>query len=218
MIKQIEKKYIDSALKDENGNVVVSYGEFSDVYENQVVKEPLPILGKIFPFLKRNVRKHVKTGKQDLILKKITVDNIRHMGESAPKILKDTLNKIPYRRIYKLDTKTYGDGLYLAHIEDQKYEILGKEGVVIGKFNMENCGYYSPNAELPFLPKETNNANGGACEPLSLQEILSNYCAKNQDCIEFIPKSTLQLFPNLKDEINEKSNTEKGNVLDIKHL
>lgn len=201
MIKKIDTKYIDKAIKNDKGDVTITYGQFQDVYENKIIKEPIPIIGKVFPFIKRKVKKNIKTDKKDLVINEITVSEIGRMGESAPKVLKDKLEEVRYRRIYQLSPEIYGEGLFLANIEDQKYEILGKEGVVIGQFDMSGRGYYSPSVKMPLLPKEANNPNGGACEPLSIEDIVSNYCAKNEDCMKFIPEQTFTKFPELEEHL-----------------
>ena len=60
MILKIDPKFIEDTVKRGNnhGYVYIKYGEFQPRYEKRVVKEPIPIIGKIFPFLTRKVVKN----------------------------------------------------------------------------------------------------------------------------------------------------------------
>ena len=206
MILRIDPKYIEDTVKrrDDYGNVYVKYAVFEPRYENMVVKEPIPVLGRIFPFLKRSVRRFVNTGKQDLVLHEERVDIIRSMGESAPKAAQGAIKKMPFKRIVKLDEATYGD-LYVGHLKDQKYNILTKEGVVIGQFAAE--GYYYPymNGLLPKEARESRTEHHQSCEPIAVEDIVASYMAKNPDSKEFIPQNLYDKFPDLDKRIKEES-------------
>lgn len=223
MILKIDPKFIEDTIKrkNEHGYVYIKYGEFEPRFERKVVKEPIPVIGKIFPFLKRRVVRNVKTDKQDLVMHEERVDFIRARGESAPKMLQDQLEKMPYRRIVKLDEKIYGD-LYVGHMKDQKYNLLTNQGVVIGQFDMTNKGYYYPymNGLLPKedlpsgLPlRETSPSKDKhqSYESLGVEDIVANYMAKNPDSKEFIPQNLYEKFPDLNEQINKESQKVKSN-------
>lgn len=205
MILKIDPKYIEDTIKrkNEHGYVYVKYAKFEPRYERRVVKEPIPVIGKIFPFLTRKVVKDVNTGQQDLTLYEEKVDNIRAKGEAAPKMLKETLEKMPYRRIVKLDENIYGD-LYVAHMKEQKYNLLTNQGVVLGQFDIEKegGGYYYPYMN-GLLPKESASSmdRHQSSPPIGLEDIVSNYMAKNPDSKEFIPQDLYERFPNLNEQI-----------------
>ena len=213
MILKIDPKFIEDTVKrkNEHGYVYIKYGEFEPRFERKVVKEPIPVISKIFPFLKRKVVKNVKTEKQDLVMHEERVDFIRAKGESAPKMLQDQLEKMPYRRIVKLDENIYGD-LYVGHMKDQKYNLLTNQGVVIGQYDMANKGYYYPYMN-GLLPKEASTSmdKNQSCEPLGFEDIVANYMAKNPDSKEFIPQSLYEKFPNLNERINEETQKVKSN-------
>ena len=213
MILKIDPKFIEDNIKrkNEHGYVYIKYGEFEPRYEKKIVKEPIPVIGKIFPFLKRKVVREVKTEKQDLVMHEERVDFIRARGESAPKMLQDQLEKMPYRRIVKLDEKIYGD-LYVGHMKDQKYNLLTNQGVVIGQFDMTNKGYYYPYMN-GLLPKEASSSvnKHQSCEPIGLEDIVANYMAKNPDSKEFIPQNLYEKFPDLNEQINKESQKVKSN-------
>lgn len=211
MILKIDPKFIEDTVKRGNnhGYVYIRYGEFQPRYEKRVVKEPIPIIGKIFPFLTRKVVKNVITG-QDLVMREEKVDNIRAMGVSASKMLKSQLEEMPYRRIVKLDEKIYGD-LYVGDMGGQKYNIVTKEGVVIGQYKMEE-GYYYPSMN-GLLPKEASSSmdRHQDCTPIGLEEIVSSYVAKNPDSKKFIPQNLYERFPDLSGEITKAEQRVKDN-------
>lgn len=213
MILKIDPKFIEDTVKrnNEHGYVYIKYGEFEPRFERKVVKEPIPVISKIFPFLKRKVVKNVKTDKQDLVMHEEKVDNLRAKGESAPKTLQDQLEKMPYRRIVKLDENIYGD-LYVGHMKDQKYNLLTNQGVVIGQYDMANKGYYYPYMN-GLLPKEASSSmdKHQSCEPIGLEDIVANYMAKNPDSKEFIPQNLYEKFPDLNEQINKESQKIKSN-------
>lgn len=205
MVRHIALKQILRAIEgyDNYGHVYIKYGVMEDKYEQKTVKDPVSGIGKIFPFIKRTVQKEVKVG-QELVVKEISVDQARRMGDNAPQVLKDELNKTPCKRIIQLNPKIYGQELYLGHIYDEKYVILSDTGVVIGQFDMQGKGYYYP-AKNGLLPKEASEANVGnmSCEPLGLEEIVTSYMAKNLDSIPEIPQSLYSRYPNLRPAIKE---------------
>ena len=216
MIRKIDNKYILDTVKrdDKNGYVFVKFGVYEDRLENRTVKEPIPVIGKILPFLKRKVTKQVKTG-EDLVVKEERVETIRRQGENAPKVLKDAINPIPFKRIVRLEPSFYGEGLYVGHLYDNKYSLLTEEGTIIGQFDMEGKGYYFPTKD-GFLPKEASESltENQLCEPLSLEDIVSSYMAKNPDSIKEIPESLYDKFPDLKEsikkEVSKTQNQDKG--------
>ncbi len=210
MVRKIEQKHIRKAFENK-GNVVMPIGFFEKRKEMKTVKVPVPVIGRIFPFIKHKVKKLVETDKTDLVVHDISAVEIisRLKTKSGPENLRDTLRanlaKCPYTRMFKLDPKIYGDGLLLARYADpakngQCYDILTEEGVILGRFDMKGKGYYSPDVENALLPKQASESmdRHSSCEPISLEEIIGKYCAKNPDTIPFIPKSTIEKFPELK--------------------
>jgi len=203
-MQTIDPKHIKSA-NEHNGRVFVRYGVFEPREEKEVIKEPIPILGKIFPFLKR--KRTITKEKKDLVVKEEDVSLIR-LRNMDNKLFKK-LAEIPYDKIIALDPKVYGPGLYvtvslgkIASIHD----IVTEKGVVIGRFDMAGKGYYSPDLNCPLLPKEASESmdRHQACEPVSLTDAISNYCAENADAAEHIPESVHNMYPDLKNDINKK--------------
>ena len=165
--------------------------------------------------------REVKTEKQDLVMHEERVDFIRAKGESAPKMLQDQLEKMPYRRIVKLDEKIYGD-LYVGHMKDQKYNLLTNQGVVIGQFDMTNKGYYYPymngllpkedlTSSLPLRETSPSKDQHQSDESLGVEDIVASYMAKNPDSKEFIPQNLYEKFPDLNEQINKESQKIKSN-------
>ena len=80
---------------------------------------------------------------------------------------------------------------------------------------MEGKGYYFPTKD-GFLPKEASESltENQLCEPLSLEDIVSSYMAKNPDSIKEIPESLYDKFPDLKEsikkEVSKTQNQDKG--------
>ncbi len=193
MLRKIDKKVIDNAFKFGNGDVMIEYGVFENRYETRIVEKPIPVLGRIFPFLKHKVREQYVAG-NDLVLEHKSVSDAVRAGNSAPKIIKDQLQAIPYDRMFHLDKSIYGN-LILAHVVkdrdwagDQKYDILTEDGVLLGRFDMQYKGYYNPvhDNKIAHLP-----------EDVKLEDVVARYCAANPETIDHIPEETYQKFPNL---------------------
>ena len=209
MVKQINEKYLkqaDEILKDKHhnnnkyGDVMIEYGEFLPEFETQIVKEPVPVIGKIFPFIKRKVKKQVATGRKDLIIQKSPVWKLRQQGESVSPSAKGELERVPYTRIIPLDSENYGSEIYLAQCvknvnEHTSYEILSKEGFVIGKFIP--TGYYAPSLDDNHLPEDVN-----------LDDAIAHYCAKNPDTIKHIPEQIFEKKPDLAQKLEQQISQE----------
>ncbi len=221
MVRKIEQKQIRKAFENK-GNVIISVGVFEKRKEMKTVKVPVPVIGRVFPFIKHKVQKLVETDKTDLVVHDISAVEViaRLRTKSGPESFRDLLRanlaKCPYTKMFKLDPEVYGDGLLLARYADPQknghcYDILTQEGVILGRFDMngKGMGYYSPSVENALLPKQAAKSmtNSSSCEPISLEEIVGKYCAKNPDTIPFIPKSTIEKFPEIKTVI-ESNKTE----------
>ena len=164
------------------------------------------------------------TGRYDnnnSLVRNLNTDSARH---------KKLLQEIPYASILSLDKETYGDGVYLAeraerkidHLNEVKiYDILTRDGVVIGRF------YYDFVSEMyrnhSYVPRDNNRGaflpSGGVRLPkeklvdgnkVSLDDIISSYCTKNAEAKEYIPKQTFNKFPKLSKKINEKENASQN--------
>lgn len=235
MIEKIDSKYIKDVVNRANqrrakpnndlfynsalkGDVFVKYKILSPAIEKKVVKEPVPFIGKIFPFIKRKVIKEVKTGKQEIVEKEEPLWYLKQQSQKDKNfvgIYESILEKIPFTRIIRLDEDIYGGELYLARYvkNDLLYAILTKDGIKIGEFNMYEKGYYSPDYnKLNLLPKEVSKHMDGFCEPVSLEESVFGYMYKNPDSIPYIPQFLYDKFFDLKDmikEIEQNSSTNK---------
>ena len=215
MLRKIDKKFIENAFKLRNGkDVMIEYGEFQDRIETRVVSKPIPVLGRIFPFLKHKVKEKYVAGKDLVMMHKSVRDAILE-GESAPKIIKDQLQNIPYDQMFQLDESIYGKDIILAHVVkdkdwkgDQKYDILTKDGVLLGRFDMQHKGYYNPT-------QDPNNKNARLPEGVKLEDIVARYCAANPETIEHIPEETYKKFPDLSKTIVEEIDAQK-NVENVK--
>ena len=167
--------------------------------------------------MKRKVVRNIDTGKQELVQHEEEVMQIRAMGEHAPEILKEKLQEMPYCRIVKLDESIYGD-LYLGHLDGQKYDILTKQGVVIGHYNVKRGYYYAyMNDLLPKEAAESMDRRQSCVQPISLEEAISDYIAKNPDSKEYIPQDLYERFPDLSEQI-DKIDRKRPSLLKAKNV
>ena len=138
-------------------------------------------------------------------------------AEECEQILKE----IPYSLIVKLDEKTYGPGLYLGKhlrnkvdfcLKGEVYDFLTKDGVVIGKMEINfpikiTPNYYDEGEKIPvdgvMLPRDLL---GHDWRP-SFDDLVCRYCVHNPKALEYIPQETLQRFPKLQ-ERKDKSPTQ----------
>lgn len=212
-MQQIDPKYIKSAMKN-RGNVYVEYGEFVDAKVQKPKKQSgiKAFFEKIAKKLSTQPTKRVDqvASVKNLVIQSKSMSELLRMGESAPAAVQRIMQDVPYRSISKLDTNIYGDNLYVGLNEkDKTYDVITKDGVVIGNFNMKNKGYYKTSTRdglNVLLPKEASESKDRhqSCEPISVEEIVGSYCAKNQDSIKYIPEELLKKFPNLEQFIHKK--------------
>ena len=215
MIETIDAKYLKQ--RRENGDVYIRWGTWVDKHEKRVVKESVPVIGKIFPFIKRKKTVDVVVGMEGPFINETDVSKFDFSNPAHQNLLKN----VPYSKIVELDEKLYGNGLYLAFVADKtgekvwdgEFHIVTSEGVIIGKFNDENViGYYNPGMHH-LLPREYT----GNPENFGLEEIVAAYCAKNPEAKEAIPEETKEKFPEMTDKVDEaiKENQSKKPTLSL---
>lgn len=218
MIETIDTKYLKQ--RRENGDVYIRWGTWVDKHEKRVVKEPVPVIGKIFPFIKRKKTVDVVIGKEGPHITDTEVSRFDFSNPAHQNILKN----VPYSKIVDLDEKLYGNGLYLAFVADKtgekvwdgEFHIVTSEGAIIGKFNEEAIvGYYNPDMHH-VLPKDYPGMPSDS-KAIGLEEIVAAYCAKNPEAKEAIPEETKEKFPEMTDKVDEaiKENQSKKPTLSL---
>lgn len=215
MIEQIDMKYLKQ--RRENGDIYIKWGTWVDKHEQKVVKEPVPVIGKIFPFIKRKKTIDVVVGKEGPVVMESNVQDMININNPA---YQNLLKNVPYTKIVDLDESIYGKGLHLAFVADKtgekvwdgEFHIVTNEGVIIGKFNDDMVkGYYNPNMHH-VLPKDYlgTPTSGSGSDNIGLEEIVSAYCAKNPDAKNCIPTETRKQFPELMGKVDEAIASAKG--------
>lgn len=216
MIEQIDMKYLKQ--RRENGDVYIKWGTWVDKCEQRVVREPVPVIRKIFPFIKRKKTVDVVVGQEGPIVKESSVQDMININNAA---YRNLVENVPYTKIVDLDESVYGKGLHLAFVADKtgqkiwdgEFHVVTSEGVIIGKFNDENViGYYNPGMHY-LLPREYT----GNPENFGLEEIVAAYCAKNPEAKEAIPEETKEKFPEMTYKVDEaiKENQSKKPTLSL---
>ncbi len=203
MLRKINSNYIKRAMEN-RGEVTVQYGVFEKVQRYEYVEERIPFIGRIFPFAKRKVQKLVESEKPELVVKEIPVSEAQKL-EEKPEILRKELDNIPYSRMFQLDPKVYGEGLFLGRVSDPKrngqcYDIITKDGVLLGRFDMNDKGYYDPAKGL--MPTEFKQQYNSSCGEASFDDVVAKYCAQNPETIEYIPEQLYEKYHNLDSKIS----------------
>ncbi len=203
-MERIDIKYIQNALKN-NGIVYIHY-RFFDIVTEQVQTKGSGIakLFSVFKFHKKMQKKEV------LVERTESVSKIRSRGN----LFKEEIKDIPYDRILSLDKTIYGEGLYIAHRQNEVYDILNDGGVVIGRFDMQGKGHYYPNMN-GLLPKEAYFAQdrNQDCDPVRIEEIIADYYAKNPESdLGEINNDLFVRFPDLTKFIKEKVYDKKDKI------
>lgn len=200
MIELLDSRYLKQ--RRENGDVYVGLTTWRNRVEKKVVEEPVPVIGKLFPFIKRKKTVEIVGKDPEVYYKNISTLDPSKKAEA------EILKKVPYDRILNLDEAVYGKNLLLGRRHDGAmhgyiYDILTNEGAVIGRFCPE--GYYAPNHKNPVrLPDKWGSANN-----IGFEEIVSAYCAKNPDAKNAIPSETRKRFPDLVNKIGDSVSSQK---------
>ena len=195
MIEQIDAKYFKQ--RRENGDVFVKWATWVDKHEQKVVKEPVPVVGKLFPFIKRKKTIDVVVGQEGPIVMEHDVYTLlKSNNPTHQKLAKE----IPYDKILNLDEKIYGKGLFLGRRTDlptdkvhgYDYDILTEAGVVIGKVMPPHQAYYA-----------TGEKTGVLDADFKFDAEVTNYCNKNTEVWKHVPLETQNTFPQLKSKAEE---------------
>lgn len=208
MIRTIKSDYIKRAMENK-GNVTIKYGVFEKVKKFEYVEKKIPILGWIFPFAKRKVQRVVESEKPELVVKEVSVAEAK-MLEEKPAALKKELEEMPYTRMYALDPKLYGEGLYLGHLGEPNkntstYDIISKDGTILGRFDAK--GYYDPAQGM--MPAEYKEVYNNSCDAISFDDVVAKYVAKNPDNLTLIPEQVYEKYPNINRKIVDFHNQEE---------
>ena len=190
MIEQIDAKYFKQ--RRENGDVYVKWATWVDKHEQKVVKEPVPVVGKLFPFIKRKKTIDVVVGQEGpIVMEQDVYSLLRSNNPTEQKFAKEVV----YDKILNLDEKVYGKGLFLGRRTDLStdrvngydYDILTEAGVVIGKVMPPYQAYYATGEKTAVL-----DAN------FKFDDEVANYCNQNPEVWKHLPLETKNTFPQLK--------------------
>lgn len=206
MIEQIDTKYLKQ--RRENGDVYIKWGTLVDKHEKKFVKEPVPVIGKIFPFIKRKNIVDVVVGQEGPIFME---SNVSGLLNSSNPVQQKQVEEIVYDKILNLDEKAYGKGLFLGRridfprerIHGYDYDILTGAGVVIGKVTPPFQAYYSTGEITAVLDVD-----------FKIDDEIASYCKKNPEVWKHVPKETKNFFP----ELGRKADEAATEVKSVKSL
>ena len=125
MIETIDTKYLKQ--RRENGDVYIRWGTWVDKHEKRVVKESVPVIGKIFPFIKRKKTVDVVVGMEGPFINETDVSKFDFSNLPKDVINKDKGKEIR-RELDEIRTNFIGiNSKIIEHFEKEEKSRKNKE-------------------------------------------------------------------------------------------